>query len=294
MSKTAFNPDGNLPLDLAYPDSYDFFTAGSSYVEKCPNGFLGPTAYSAIFLEHQGKLDMDTLDPRRSYHKDPEDSRICSITQDIDVPHSASITRKPNRAAIRMGMFILNGLPSQEICVKLMDRYPVFEDIVSHGPTIKYALQSLWDTFGSHFKDPEKPAKLAVVSEQLCRNAWSLLGTELPKNRHEWVASFTGRNFRWELVGVLLAVFGLSAISLPEWDPLFMSQEESRNNRRKFACSMRDLVESCLLLCDHSDNVSDLAVYLLHISTTLQTYCETGKTSEYIDYGIIGDLSLKM
>lgn len=42
---------------------------------------------------------------------------------------------------------------------------------------------------------------------------------------------------------------------------------------------MRDLVEACLLLCDHADNVSDLSVYLLIFSTTLQTYCETGKTS---------------
>ena len=75
-------------------------------------------------------------------------------------------------------------------------------------------------------------------------------------------------------------MFGLAAISLPEWDSLFATQEGHPNDRRKFACSMRDLVEGCLLLCDHADNVSTLGVYLLHCSTTLQRSCETGKTSE--------------
>lgn len=79
---------------------------------------------------------------------------------------------------------------------------------------------------------------------------------------------------------MLVAIFGLGAISLPDRGPLLAAQDESRNDRRNFACGMRDLVEACLLLCDHADNVSDLSVYLLIFSTTLQTYCETGKTSK--------------
>ena len=50
-------------------------------------------------------------------------------------------------------------------------------------------------------------------------------------------------------------MFGLAAMSLLDWDPLFATQDEHRNDRRKFACSIRDLVEGCLLLCDHADNV---------------------------------------
>jgi len=37
---------------------------------------------------------------------------------------------------------------------------------------------------------------------------------------------------------------------------------------------MGDLIDLCLLLCDHADNVSDRAVYLLLFSTTLQCYYE--------------------
>lgn len=58
-------------------------------------------------------------------------------------------------------------------------------------------------------------------------------------------------------------MFGLAATSLPSLDPLFATQEGQSNNRRKFACNMRDLVDGCLLLCDHADNVTTLSVYLL-------------------------------
>jgi len=279
-TKAVFDPKGNLPLDLVYPDSYDFFAAGSSYVEKCPNGFLGPTAYSAIFLENQSELDMDSLDPCKGYHKHSNNAGVSSLTHHISLPHNVG-RHTLSRAAMRMGMFILNSFPSQQISTMLLDRYTVFDDITSHIPTIKQAHRSLWDTWGTYLQEPREASKLAIASEKLCRNGWSLLGTEPPKNRHEWVNSFTGPHLRWEMIGVLLAIFGLSAISLPDWDPLFATtRNDNRNDRKKFASSMRDLVESCLVLCDHADNVSDLTVDLLQFSTTLQTYCETGKTSE--------------
>ena len=272
-------PKSNPTVDLHQPDSYEIFVAGSPYVQKCPNGYLGPTAYSAIFLEHQGKLDLGHLDPCRSYSKGSDDARVCEHSHHFSVPHSVHC-HTPNGTAIRLGMDLLKAMPSQEICERLIERYAVFEDLVSHKPTIKIAHQSWWETHGVCLSEPRDLDKLSVVSEELCRNAWSLLETELPNNQREWIASCQGHSFRWELFGVLLAMFGLAAMSLPDWDPLFATQDEHRNDRRKFACSMRDLVEGCLLLCDHADNVSTLAVYLLHLSTTLQRCCETGKTSE--------------
>ena len=55
---------------------------------------------------------------------------------------------------------------------------------------------------------------------------------------------------------MLVAFFGLATIKLPDWDALSKYQDQSRNDRRKFACGMRDTVEACLQLCDHADNVN--------------------------------------
>ena len=266
-------------MDLRQTNGYEIFAAGSSYVQKCPNGYLGPTAYSAIFLDHQGKLDMGHLDPCKGYYKYTDDAQICEHSHNLSVSHKIGC-HTPTAAAIRLGADILKAMPNQDICTRLVERYGVFEDLVSHKPIIKIVHQSWWDTYGSYLEEPQDEAQLLSVSEELCRNAWSFLGTELPRNQNEWVASCQGHNFRWELLGVLLSMFGLAAISLPEWDSLFATQEGHPNHRRKFACNMRDLVEGCLLLCDHADNVSTLGVYLLHCSTTLQRNCETGKTSE--------------
>ena len=125
MSNCRSDPKGKLPLNLAYPDIYDFFAAGSSYVDKCPNGFLGPTAYSAILFEHQSMLDMDILDPCNSYSKDPGDGRNDLATHDINIPHSIGI-HAPSRGAIRMGMFVLNHLPTRAIFARLVEQYAVF------------------------------------------------------------------------------------------------------------------------------------------------------------------------
>ena len=278
-SSTNVVPRSDAAVDLRQSDGYEIFAAGSSYVQKCPNGYLGPTAYSAIFLEHQGKLDMGLLDPCKGFYKYTDDAQICEHSHNLSVPHKIGC-HTPTAAAIRLGADILKAMPSQDICTRLVERYEVFENIVLYKPMIKVAHQSWWDTYGSYLKEPQDAAQLFAVSEQLCRNAWSYLGIELPRNQNEWVTSCQGKNFRWEVLGVLLSMFGLAAMSLPEWDSLFATQEEHRNDRIKFARSMRDLVEGCLLLCDHADNVSTLGVYLLHCSTALQRSCETGKPSE--------------
>lgn len=146
-----------------------------------------------------------------------------SFSHDVATHADEVDTQAPNTAVIRLGINILNALPSQEIYERLIERYDVFEDIVSHKPTIKITHRSFWDTYKPYLTEPKDPAKLSIVSEEMCRNVWSMLDTELPKNRVEWITYLTGRDFRWEWLGVLIAMFGLAAISLPDWFSLLES-----------------------------------------------------------------------
>ncbi|KAK3166840.1 hypothetical protein OEA41_009965 [Lepraria neglecta] len=217
-------PKSNPTVDLHQPDSYEIFAAGSPYVQKCPNGYLGPTAYSAIFLEHQGKLDLGLLDPCRSYSKGNDDARVCEHSHHVSVPHSVHC-HTPNGAAIRLGMDLLKAMPGQEICERLIERYAVFEDLVSHKPTIKIAHQSWWETYGIYLSEPRDLEKLSVVSEELCRNAWSLLETELPKNQREWVASCY---LLWKRHGSLVSsvtAYGLHREPKEGYPDTFMASE---------------------------------------------------------------------
>lgn len=88
-----------------------------------------------------------------------------------------------------------------------------------------------------------KTPKSFRSSRRKCAAMLSVCQETIPLiDQYTWLASFTGDNFRWEILGMLVALFGLAAIPLPDWDPLLKSQDESRNDRRKFACGMRDLV----------------------------------------------------
>ena len=101
-----------------------------------------------------------------------------------------------------------------------LDRYVLSEDLVSHKQTLMFAHKSLWDTYGPFLTAAKDPGKLSLVSGKLCRNALCLAGNKMPKNQDSWLASLTGDRFRWVMFGMLLALFGLAAISLPAWDPL--------------------------------------------------------------------------
>ena len=84
-SNTDGVPRSDAAVNLRRPDGYEIFAAGSTYVQKRPNGYLGPTAYSAIFLKQQGKLDMRLLDPCKDYCKFTDDAHICDHSHSLRV-----------------------------------------------------------------------------------------------------------------------------------------------------------------------------------------------------------------
>ena len=74
-------------------------------------GFLGPTSYSAIFSEHQSQLDVDLGDWSRD-SGDKEDNLISTVS---------GVSK--NLCSIDLGVRVLQQLPSQDSCEKLLDRF---------------------------------------------------------------------------------------------------------------------------------------------------------------------------
>ncbi|KAL9076969.1 MAG: hypothetical protein Q9161_000602 [Pseudevernia consocians] len=195
----------NLWLKLQSSDDYQIFAAGSPYVEKCLNGFLDPPANSAIFSDHLGKLGMDISDPCKSYHHHLAIIELPPPSRDIHEFYNVNILTP--ETATRLAMTILNILPSQDVWESLLDRFVVFEDLVSHKPTVESTYKSLCDTYGPYLTAPKDPGKLLFVSGKFCRNALCLSGDHTPKTKHTWLASFTGGPLEWEILGVLVAIF---------------------------------------------------------------------------------------
>ncbi len=116
------------------------------------------------------------------------------------------------------------------------------------------------------------------MSRELCKNAMSPLPAS--SSTKEWTGSFSGHNLRWEIVGSLFAIFGVSMMTVADWDPLFVSAKgREKWNKRRSGEESRECAEACLALCNDIESVNDLVIALMSNAFVLQSVYE-GDTSK--------------
>ena len=129
-------------------------------------------------------------------------------------------------------------------------------------------LDSMWTMFGKALED--KGAKeLEDASLMLCKNAERSL--EECEDYVDFVASVTGHNLRWEIVGQVYGALASSILSLPERDCFFDGQRGERRNRRNFSIEMKECVQSSVTLSNYMDLINLPMVALLIRNLILQT-----------------------
>lgn len=99
-------------------------------------------------------------------------------------------------------------------------------------------------------------------------------------NTKEWTESFSGHKLRWEIVGNLFTIFGLSVMTVADWDPLFATNKDGVEwSKRQSGENSRECAEACLALCNDIDSVNDFVIALMSAAYALQSFYE-GDTSE--------------
>ena len=93
--------------------------------------------------------------------------------------------------------------------------------------------------------------------------------------------SFTGHQLRWEVVGNYFALFGLAAMILSDWDPIFTNHRGTLANRKAYGGKMRECAEACLTLCNNIDALNEWVIALMVNAYTLQALQE-GDTSQQL------------
>ena len=103
---------------------------------------------------------------------------------------------------------------------------------------------------------------IVVTTRELCKKAMCPLPAS--SSNQAWTASFSGRNLRWELVGNLFAIFGLTIMTVADWDPLFgCHQDGDQWNGNKSGEELRECAEACLSLCNDVDSFNDFVIALI-------------------------------
>jgi hypothetical protein len=184
------------------------------------------TSFSAVFSEHQAKLNEDLLDIG-------EDSRKHPGAWQFGQPLLGR--ERPNGPTARTKQVIkaLWNIPAEEVCEILLTKaLSSMRDVTLDHAMIKHCIKTLYSAFGTQLSVPRSAEKFVDMSEVLFKNEERQLPPS-PDDGMEWLDTFMGLNVRFEIIGVLFCFFGLAYLSLQEWDPLFGLPENHGRNRKQ-------------------------------------------------------------
>lgn len=225
-----------------------------------PAGYLGPTSFSAIFREN----------------------KLGSTQEEYDVakPSPSGLYNLEAQEHIDQGVRALQKFPSKGLGENLIARYFDINDVMLPEQVVRHVHKTTWSTFGKYLTEPRNTStdNLSAMSRELCKTAMKPIASS--SSTQEWMESFSGHHLRWEVIGNLFAIFGLSVMTMSEWDPLFATgNDDSPYNKRQYGGAMRECAEACLSLCNDVDAINDLVVSLMSAVYTLQSFYE-GDASE--------------
>jgi hypothetical protein len=208
------------------------------------SGFLGPTSFSAT-VQH------DTF-------QDPKAGSDSNLDMDV---------AKPDQ--VRVGVQVLMKLPSEEACHNLLEWY--LDNVVvvgSHKLTRRLTLKAFWLSYGHLLRGQRKKVELEGIVKELLRNG--SLALKQIDDPMEWIASFSGGNTRWEVLGLLFMAFAYAILSCPE-NILYSTFGVKSEDRNGLVADMKSCVEICIDLCRESLNhlVCNLQYWITLLETVL-------------------------
>ncbi|RMY89464.1 hypothetical protein D0861_04237 [Hortaea werneckii] len=217
-------------------------------------GFLGPTSYSAVFTEN-----LDSL--RGLEHEEIDDQLPAPVSQ----------------SNINQGAEVLVLLKDMQIYKRFSQRFfEICDGILVAEPAYRIWVDDLWAEFGAVLATG-RMEELRGLSELVWRN------TRCPPKAHgnmsarEWAKSATGRSLRWEVIGIILSLTGLTAANLSDWDSIFHEIGDHYVDRATFSERMRKVSELCLCFCYESEVLNDLYIIFSYQDVILTECIKAGR-----------------
>ena len=207
-----------------------------------------------------------------------------TIFQEYDIakPSPSGLCDLEAQEHIDQGIRVLQRFPDKLLCERLLDRYFDVCDVLLPEQVIRHVHTSIWSTYGECLSRSrsKKTDGLASMSRELCKTAMTPLGPS--SNTRDWMKLFSGTNLRWEILGNFFGLFGLSAMTISDWDPLFAGANGGNSSgKRQYGEAMRECAEACLALCNDVDAVNDFVVSLMSEVYCLQSFYE-GDASKFL------------
>ena len=223
--------------------SYASPESGSMSFRDSKTGFLGPTSYNAVFTENPGSLSV--------------------ITEPYDAEDATNLP-PVSAEKIQQGAEVLSMLRDIPVYQRFTQRwFDLCDGIQVLQPVYRIWIDELWSEFGRLLQE-SNPDQLRSLSELVWRNTRKPMKIHGQMTALEWARAASGRNLRWEVVGVILSMVGLIAVNLSNWDSIFDSIREKFIDRATFAERMRKASEFCLCFCYESEVLNDIYLCFMY------------------------------
>lgn len=234
---------------------------GTDLVTGTP--FLGPTSFAAVFTENR-----ENLDPL------PTPDQSTTANSVIDGYHHSYDTRGyidvVEDSFIHLGAKVLDQIPDRET-IRGLVRELMHPNDGFVRPLRLLMSHEIWDVWDDQL-DLRLGRRHVELSRALFENTASVLRDS--DDLIKWGDSFSGRNMRWETIGILFTYWAFGATCSSDTDPHITSQRPPHNDRRQLTLDLKDCASTCITLCNAVDANNPLFVHLLYKHMLLESIIE--------------------
>ena len=218
------------------------------------SGFLGSTSYSAVFTENQEQLGLDNdengeasmrlqkplLTPTNLNTRNEEG---CMVLRELrDFPHIEKIGYTWGENACDFTL-----MSSRLVdCINSI-RDDIYVPYVQEKQDLVRAVELLFDAFS-------RPVKIAP-------------GCKFK----EFAEQFTGKNIRWETLGMFFTAVGLRVMQMPVTDPMLAFVDNTQEGKYGLARRMLEASDYCICFCDTHGHLNDPGIWLITENTILMS-----------------------
>lgn len=242
---TLRNNVGAVPIVNTFPSPPDSISRQTnSGADPARSFYLGSTSYASVFMEDGPLPETVHEQPSERLSIAPSVSNFGTRHCQIGVAHSI---------ISRMSPFSF-----YEKCVRSYFEVSFASALI--GPLLIPCLPQLGEDI-RRLTSPETDVLQEYV--EITKNTFRSLkvpSTMLPSEFHTLV---TGKNLRWETLGLTLAIAACYAQYVAADDPNFTLEDGTRVDRDEFIDNMLQATHDCLNLCQVHGAVNDVMVWFL-------------------------------
>jgi hypothetical protein len=139
------------------------------------------------------------------------------------------------------------------------------------------------------FEPRETESRLRDLSIQIFRNSSRPLRPRRTMTVEDYTSSFTGENIRWETIGVMFALSGLSLLATHESDPAIAELQGRPEAQERLLNQISEATSTCIGFCDHAASSNEILAFAQYCDVMLRT--QQYGDSSYQAWRRLGDLS---